>query len=352
VELRVITYQPSARLFGRFGKEYRMEWAPQKPSAVPRVFDRAVRLRPARAWLLILLCTDTAAFLDLLAGRDLWFGPAYLLVMCVAAWSLGWRAGQITGLGCMALTFAIHGFSLYPYGAAVLAWNLGMRFVAVSTVIAVIAGVRRAYVREWWLARSDLLTGALNRQAFFELAPSAVDAQNWRLLIYADLDGLKKVNDVRGHAAGDACLRAYGIAVSKMIRRNDIFARVGGDEFVIFMSVKDEASARVVASRLHRAMNRITTEDGNLNCSVGGLVVPPGNALVDDLVRSADGLMYEAKLRGACLQLGIASDVERPSLGRARAMSRISSSWVLAGKSRVVDRRAASKTFVRDGVPR
>jgi hypothetical protein len=71
----------------------------------------------------------------------------------------------------MVLTFAINGSNLYPYTGASSAWNLALRFVAISLIIAVIAGVRRAYVREWWLARTDILTGALNRQAFFELAP-------------------------------------------------------------------------------------------------------------------------------------------------------------------------------------
>jgi diguanylate cyclase (GGDEF)-like protein len=328
-----------------------MHWIPPKERPVPQIFHRLVRLRPAQAWLLVLFCTDAVALADLLTGPDLWFGPVYLLVMCVAAWTLGWRAGQSVGMACMALTFAINGFSLYPYGDTNLIWNLGMRFTAVSIVIAVISGMRRAYVREWWLARTDILTGAFNRQAFFELA-AAVDTTRWRLLVYADLDGLKKLNDIHGHAAGDACLQAYGSAVRKMIRRNDIFARIGGDEFVIFMSVKDEAAARGVAARLHKAMNSMPSERRNLPCSVGGLVVPPGEASVDDLVRSADNLMYEAKLRGACLQLGNASGVRRPAVGRARAASRRSNIDVLAGKKSTVDRRAYPQSLASEIVPR
>lgn len=329
-----------------------MHWTPPKERSVPQIFDRLVRLRPAQAWLLILFCTDAVALADLLTGPGLWFGPVYLLVMCLAAWTLGWRAGQSVGIGCMALTFAINGSSLYPYGDTNLMWNLAMRFFAISIVIAVISGMRRAYVREWWLARTDILTGALNRQAFFELAPIAVDATRWRLLVYADLDGLKKVNDIQGHTAGDACLEAYGSAVRKMVRRNDIFARVGGDEFVIFMSVKDEAAARIVAARLHKAMNSITSERRNLTCSVGGLVVPPGEASVDDLVRSADNLMYEAKLRGACLQLGNAFHARRPAVGRARVASRMSSIDVLAGQRNALDRRAHPESFAREFAPR
>jgi diguanylate cyclase (GGDEF)-like protein len=311
-----------------------------------------VRLRPPQASLLILGCTDAAALADLSTGPDLWFGPVYLLVICIATWSLGWRAGQLTGVGCMGLTFAINGANLYPHAGADIAANLGMRFVAVSLIVVVIAGARRAYVREWWLARTDILTGALNRQAFFELAPLTIDHKGWRLLVYADLDGLKKVNDIQGHAAGDACLRAYGALVRQMIRRNDIFARVGGDEFLIFMSVKDEAAARAVASRLHKAVNMVAVGRSSLKCSVGGLVVPPGNASVDDLVKRADNLMYQAKLRGACLQMGIASHVERPAPGRARGRLR-GSVLGYAGKRDAIDRRAGSAaTFAGESLPR
>lgn len=316
---------------------------------LPRLFDRMVRLRPAEAWLLILFCVDAAALVDRLTGPDLWFGPVYLFVICVAAWCRGWRDGELTGIACLAITFAVNGLALYPYGGAAFAWNLSMRFAAISIVVAIIAGVRGAYVREWWLARSDVLTGALNRQAFFELAPEMIRTQGWRLLVYCDLDGLKQINDLHGHSAGDSCLRDFGAAGRKMIRRNDVFARMGGDEFVIFMNVKDEAAARKVASRLHKGMNQITAGGRTLKCSVGGLVVPPGHTSVDELVRSADNLMYKAKLRGASLQMALASNVQ--PTGRARAASRSSSSRVLGQRNGATERRAATTDHVRERLP-
>lgn len=327
-----------------------MQWAPPKIRTVPRIFDRLVRLPQAQAWLLVLFCADAVTVIDRLSGPIVWLGPLYLLVICIAAWSLGWIAGQVTGIACMIITFAINGLSLYPYGDIGLAWNFLTRFFAISIVIAAIAGARWAYVREWWLARTDTLTGALNRQAFFELAQSAVNAQRWRLLVYADLDGLKKVNDIRGHAAGDACLRAYGSAVRTMIRRGDIFARLGGDEFVIFMSVKDETAARTVAARLHMAMNDVPSENGKLRCSVGGLIVPPGNASMDDLVLGADNLMYEAKVRGACLQLHAYSNVERPANDRDNVFSR--GARELARRGCADDRRHAPPKFAGKTRPR
>ena len=235
---------------------------PNGPAAVPRFLAALARMRRAQAWVLVLACMDLAALGDLATGPDLWFGPVYLVVICLAAWSLGWGAGQAAGVACMALTFAINGISLYPYGSAALPANFAMRFAAASLVVAVIAAMRRAYLREWYLARTDALTVAFNRQAFFELGAGLCAGRGWRLLVYADLDGLKAINDNRGHAAGDACLRLYASGVRKTIRRDDLFARVGGDEFVLFMTVRDEAAARLVAGRLHRRMNGIAGHAG------------------------------------------------------------------------------------------
>jgi diguanylate cyclase (GGDEF)-like protein len=293
--------------------------------SVTRALDRRVRMRPAHAWMIVLLALDLTAIGDLVSGTDLWLGPLYLLAICLGTWSLGWFVGEGLLLACMVLTFTINGGALYPYDAMAVAGNAAMRFLAGSMVITMIAGARRAYLRVWWLARTDALTGALNRQAFFELGSVLAGTCCWRVLLYADLDGLKAINDGEGHAAGDACLKSYAAEVRRIIRRDDMFARVGGDEFLLFMAVKDEASAKSVAARLHGSMNAIRVAGGrHLRCSVGTIVVPPGRLSIDELVRRADNLMYQAKLRGASLELAVASDVKAGSVaGRARQLARL-----------------------------
>lgn len=308
----------------------------QTVRGLPKPIVQVLDFPPAVAWIFTLFWADIALLADVLTGPDVWFGPAYLFVICVAAWGTGWWGAHATGLGCMLLTFFINGQSLYPNGTAELGWNLAVRIAALSLVVTLIGALKRGYVREWWLARTDSLSGALNRQAFFDLGTRlANDRRNWRLLIYADLDGLKQVNDQLGHAVGDSFIRDYAGSVKRAIRRDDLFARMGGDEFVIFMSVRNLESARSVADRLHNVMN--TTNRGERivpRCSVGALIVPPGSLPLDDLVRRADKLMYVAKLRGACLEVALEPSVaEHDGDARARSVRRLQSQHTRSPRS-------------------
>lgn len=314
---------------------------PMLARRVPHFLNWLVNLSPAHAAIVILVGVDLAALGDAMTGKNLWFGPVYLLVICVAAWSRGWCAGLITGLGCLALAQMINGAGLYPYDLLDWVWNLAIRSFAIVIIVVIVAGTRSVYLREWWLARTDPLTGAFNRQAFFELGQDLAAQGSWRLLIYADLDGLKKINDLQGHAAGDRAIKEFAEVVGKSIRKTDIFARVGGDEFVIFMRVRDRASADAVAARIHATMNSI---GGDCRCSVGGLIVPPGKMEIDHLVRVADTLMYEAKLRGACLQTQVAQE-SCQSLDSSRARKTSRTPYLASAVQR--DRAPARRKLVR-----
>lgn len=115
-------------------------------------------------------------------------------------------------------------------------------------------------------------------------------------LIYFDLDGFKALNDTRGHLAGDTLLKEVGAAMFEALRTVDIPCRYGGDEFCVIMPRTDVAQAKVACERLIECFCERRSYD--ISFSVGIAQTGPDEiAPPEDLVRAADGLMYEAKLK-------------------------------------------------------
>jgi diguanylate cyclase (GGDEF)-like protein len=258
----------------------------------------------SRAWAIVAFGICVIGISDVFTGHAIWLGPVYLIIIGFAAWFLGWQKAVMVGVACMAVTLSANGLRLYPHGGAEAFWNLAVRIIAVLMIIALIDNARKLYEKQWLLARTDQLTGALNRQAFFEIANSIPHTETWSVLVFADLDGLKKLNDNEGHARGDLGLKVFSERVRKLIRKDDIFARIGGDEFLIYLTVKDETAGKAVTARLHQIMNEATaTFSPELRCSIGALILAPGRRAIDREVQIADELMYEAKEIGASLRV-------------------------------------------------
>ncbi len=267
-----------------------------------------LRLSRSEAWKLAVIAGGVVEIADFLTGPEVWFGPAYLLVIGVAAWTLGWKEAVAIGLVNLAVTLNVNNFELYPFTGVASAWNVAMRVAAVLMAIGTLHTARTMYAREWRLSRTDPLTGALNRKAFYELTTGRTHSPSWSLMVYADLDGFKTLNDTLGHAAGDECLVRFVREITQVIRADDVLARLGGDEFAIYLDLKDEVAARIVAARLHAATNSVVLASGGaVKCSVGALILEPGPRSIDREIRGADQLMYEAKCRGAALVVGTAT---------------------------------------------
>ncbi|MCT2400015.1 GGDEF domain-containing protein [Novosphingobium mangrovi (ex Huang et al. 2023)] len=255
------------------------------------------RMPPRVAWPVVIMLLCAVALVESVAPAQIWFGPVYLAVIALAAWALSTRIAVAIGIAVIAIKVATGTVPYYPDDTNLQILSLAGRIVGILIVVVFIGMARKSCEREWRVARTDPLTGALNRQAFFEIAESDQCSGGWSALVYADLDGLKQLNDEKGHAQGDKSLKAFADIVRKTIRKGDVFARMGGDEFVIFMKVKDEAAGSAVASRLHDAINN--GGPGSLKCSLGILVLPNGLNSVDADLRAADALMYMAKQSGS-----------------------------------------------------
>lgn len=151
------------------------------------------------------------------------------------------------------------------------------------------------------IAVTDVLTGMLNRRGFFERAEQALKLARRNKMacavIFADVDGLKTVNDRLGHDTGDRLLRAAGQVFSSSFRESDVVARLGGDEFAAFAIDVDEPGsilARIAESieRFHRTVTtpyRISFSVGVAECDLGS------DLLLGHYLTLADKKMYQQK---------------------------------------------------------
>ncbi len=154
------------------------------------------------------------------------------------------------------------------------------------------------------LSLSDELTGLSNRRGFLLLADQQLRTAERLgrpcLLTYADLDGLKQVNDSMGHAAGDELLRAAGNALRASIRQIDVVARLGGDEFAVLHVDAHPADEAVIRSRLQDSLRAFSPRGASyaLSLTTGTAAFDPGHpSTLADLMAEADARMYEAKRR-------------------------------------------------------
>ncbi len=157
-------------------------------------------------------------------------------------------------------------------------------------------------------ARTDSLTGLLNRRAFLEeVERHAVRLDKEHLpgtLLFADLDHFKPVNDRLGHETGDRVLRGTAALLRGTFRPGDLVARLGGDEFAVWLNGADHMTAAERAEYLRDAVPKalteiVGTEVPRLTMSIGiATRVPGGDEPLDSIMRRADTAMYEVKRGG------------------------------------------------------
>ena len=150
-------------------------------------------------------------------------------------------------------------------------------------------------------AETDDLTGLMNRRGFYALL-NAVNAGEKAALIVFDIDHFKEVNDSQGHAAGDAALRQVARLVRQAIRPNDVAARIGGEEFAVWLPKADLKAGEEIAERLRQmiaeAPFRYSGSDRVITVSCGVAAYPDPTRAVENLMGNADAAMYQAKRAG------------------------------------------------------
>ncbi len=168
--------------------------------------------------------------------------------------------------------------------------------------------VRQLKVRQKlkWLSSTDTLTGLRNRKSLFEasngLVREALDNHLPLGIMVIDIDHFKEINDQYGHQVGDVVLKLVAKLGQEVMRSRDVFARLGGEEFVAVLPEADIDSVNAIAMRLK---DKIAQEPQQVKAHRISVTVSIGIAQLsekvpnfDALVKSADEAMYQAKQAG------------------------------------------------------
>jgi diguanylate cyclase (GGDEF)-like protein len=162
--------------------------------------------------------------------------------------------------------------------------------------------VRRSLDEVALQARTDPLTGLLNRRALTELAQRAmahaVRHGSPLALVLIDIDHFKQINDTHGHAAGDAVLVGLARLLNGNLRAGDACARLGGEEFLLLLPGTSQAQAVQVAEKLRLLMANEAEGAGIRWSSSFGVCSWDGNSDFDRLLQRADEALYRAKAGG------------------------------------------------------
>ncbi len=155
------------------------------------------------------------------------------------------------------------------------------------------------------LALHDALTGLLNRAGLAARIDQAAAAArrdgSCFALLYIDLDRFRHINDSLGHDTGNRALLAVGQRIQACLRRDDVLARLGGDQFAVLVADADQAAAEATARRVLNVVAQPCNVDGapfTLTCSIGLALAPSHGQRIDDLSRHAEAAMRAAKHGG------------------------------------------------------
>jgi diguanylate cyclase (GGDEF)-like protein/PAS domain S-box-containing protein len=172
------------------------------------------------------------------------------------------------------------------------------RIIGYQGMIRDITERKQAEMKLKYLSTHDALTGLYNRTYFEEEMARLERGRKFPVsIVMADVDGLKKVNDTYGHAAGDDLLQRAAEIMKSSFRADDVVARIGGDEFAVFLPYTDASSVDFVLARVKTSIenhNKAFKKDP-LSLSFGVATCEKGERLAN-VLNDADRYMYQNKL--------------------------------------------------------
>jgi diguanylate cyclase (GGDEF)-like protein len=269
--------------------------------AQPRAAKVRARMSAATSHRRLLLAGSVVSYGTVFVAFLLWERPGlgighfYYVAIALLALAAGPWFGAVGGFLATAL-FSL-GILVNPHIPPAEIFTAAtlirlVTFAAIGALVGAFSRSNRVLVERLQVAAErDFLTNLLNARAFEAALERRLESRRPFALVLGDMDGLKRINDERGHAAGNEALRELADALIESARRGDLVARVGGDEFALLASVADEDDARGLVRRIEEEL-----AVQQVRMSFGSAVYPADGASALTLFRIADARLYDRKL--------------------------------------------------------
>jgi diguanylate cyclase (GGDEF)-like protein len=241
--------------------------------------------------------------LDRLVGADIGLSLFYVGPIALTTWYIGRRVGMAYCFLAAAIWFWAELYALNSNALPISLWNTGLRLAIFLIITVLLSALQTAYEQEYQLAHTDGLTGVMNWRSLQEaLQVELARRERYRYpitLAFLDVDNFKQVNDNYGHGRGDTLLQEVAYLMVQGIRSSDVLGRAGGDEFIIIMPHTNQAQAQQVLPRLHHdLMQMVQTFHMPIGFSIGVVTYDQLSATAEEMISTADQLMYQAKAGG------------------------------------------------------
>jgi diguanylate cyclase (GGDEF)-like protein len=248
-----------------------------------------------------LLLLGAVSWIDYILGASVNLLALYFVPLLVAGWHLGKKGAVLfTALATAAWLAQVVASGAVQWSPLVWAINTLATATGFLVVAILVALLRNAIDRERDHARTDPLTGLANRRQLEEGAgvPLALCRRigSAATMVSVDLDNFKAVNDTLGHQRGDDVLRAFGDILRRFVRTSDFAARMGGDEFCLFLPDTSALEGSVLMDRIRAAAEASPMfRSCDVSLSIGSYTEDPVHSELEAMLSAADARMYEAK---------------------------------------------------------